>query len=226
MTRIRPLGLLGGTFNPVHYGHLRIAEELAEALDLDEVRLIPAALPPLRDRPSVSAEQRYRMVEQAIAGNPRLVADPREVHKTVPCYTVDTLAGLRAEEGPERPLLLLLGADAFARLPRWHRWTELFDYAHIAVAERGGHPSIATMPLDRALERAIAARRTADPVRLAAEPAGCVYLVPTTVLQISATRIRSLIRTGRSARYLLPDPVLDYIRTHRLYREADAPTRH
>jgi nicotinate-nucleotide adenylyltransferase len=210
---VRPIGLLGGTFNPVHFGHLRIAEELGDALDLDEVRLMPANMPPLRTVPVVSGAERLHMVRLAIADNSRLVADEREVAKTSLCYTVDTLAELRAEFGPERPICLMLGADAFARLHRWHRWRDLFALAHFAVAERGGHASIATAPLDHEL--------AAEVGLLAEQPAGAIYLAPTSVLQISATRIRGLIAHGASARYLLPQPVLDYIHERGIYRQAE-----
>jgi nicotinate-nucleotide adenylyltransferase len=218
---MKPVGILGGTFNPVHYGHLRIAEELADALELDEVRLMPANLPPLRTAPDVAGAERLHMVNLGIAGNDRLAADAREVAKTSLCYTVDTLAELRAELGPQRPICLMLGADAFARLHRWHRWHELFELAHFAVAERGGHASIATAPLDPALAAELHARRVSEVGLLAEQPAGAIYLAPTSVLQISATRIRGLIARGASARYLLPPAVLDYIREHGLYRQAD-----
>lgn len=218
---LKPIGILGGTFNPVHYGHLRIAEELGDALDLDEVRLMPANLPPLRTAPGVSGQERLHMVRLAIAGNQRLVADDREVAKTSLCYTVDTLAELRAEFGPERPICLMLGADAFARLHRWHRWRDLFSLAHFAVAERGGHASIATAPLDPELAAELCARRVSEIGMLAEQPAGAIYLAPTSVLQISATRIRGLVAHGASARYLLPQPVLDYIQARGIYQQAE-----
>ena len=215
---MKPVGILGGTFNPVHYGHLRIAEELADALALDEVRLMPANLPPLRDAPDVAGAVRLHMVRLAIAGNPRLLADDREVSKTSLCYTVDSLAALREELGPDRPLVLLIGADAFARLHRWHRWSDLFGLTHFAVAERGGHASITTAALDPALAAVLASRRVEDPAQLRAAPAGSIYLAPTSVLQISATRIRALVARGSSARYLLPQAVLDYIHAQGIYR--------
>lgn len=218
---MKPIGILGGTFNPVHYGHLRIAEELCDALDLDEVRLMPANLPPLRSAPGLSGALRLHMVRLAIAENPRLVADEREVAKTSLCYTVDTLAELRAELGPERPICLMLGADAFARLHRWDRWRDLFPLAHFAVAERGGHASITSAPLDPELAAELRARRVSDAAGLAEQPAGSIYLAPTSVLQISATRIRGLIAHRASARYLLPPAVLDYIHEHGLYRQPD-----
>ncbi|MBC7778792.1 MAG: nicotinate-nucleotide adenylyltransferase [Proteobacteria bacterium] len=218
---MRPIGILGGTFNPVHYGHLRIAEELCDALDLDEVRLMPANLPPLRTAPGVSGAERLHMVRLGIAGNARLSVDEREVAKTSLCYTVDTLGELRAEFGPQRPICLMLGADAFARLHRWHRWRDLFELAHFAVAERGGHPSIATAPLDHGLAAELRARRVSEVALLAEQPAGAIYLAPTSVLQISATRIRALIGRGSSARYLLPPPVLDYIHERGIYRRLD-----
>jgi len=218
---LKPIGILGGTFNPIHYGHLRIAEELGDALGLDEVRLMPANLPPLRAAPDTSGNERLHMVQLAIADNPRLAADPREVAKTSLCYTVDTLAELRAELGPRQPVCLMLGADAFARLHRWHRWRDLFGLAHFAVAERGGHASITTAPLDPELAAELRARRISEIGMLARQPAGSIYLAPTSVLQISATRIRALIARGSSARYLLPPAVLDYIQAHGLYSQPD-----
>ena len=218
---MKPIGILGGTFNPVHFGHLRIAEELRDALDLDEVWLMPANMPPLRTVPVVSGAERLHMVRLAIAGNRRLVADEREVSKTSLCYTVDTLTELRAELGPQRPICLMLGADAFARLHRWHRWRDLFALAHFAVAERGGHASITTAPLDPELAAELRARRVSEVGLLAEQPAGAIYLAPTSVLQISATRIRSLVAHGASARYLLPQPVLDYIHQRGIYRQAE-----
>ena len=218
---MKPIGILGGTFNPVHFGHLRIAEELCDALDLDEVRLMPANMPPLRTVPVVSGAERLHMVRLAIAGNRRLVADEREVAKTSLCYTVDTLAELRAELGPQRPICLMLGADAFARLHRWHRWRDLFALAHFAVAARGGHASITTAPLDPELAAELRARRVSEVGLLAGQPSGAIYLAPTSVLQISATRIRGLVALGASARYLLPQPVLDYIHQRGIYRQAE-----
>src|SRR5687767_2659000 len=117
-----PIGILGGTFDPVHYGHLRLAQEIGERLHLAEVRLIPAGTPPHRTAPQVSAAQRLEMVRLAAAGNPLLAVDDREVRRTDPGYTVDTLSEIRREAGATRPVCVLLGADAFLDLATWHRW--------------------------------------------------------------------------------------------------------
>jgi nicotinate (nicotinamide) nucleotide adenylyltransferase len=137
------LGLLGGTFDPLHVGHLRLALEAREALGLSALCLIPAGSPPLRALPHCAATQRLGMVERALAGMPGFSVDSGEVlaatDGAAPSYTVATLERLRRQHGAQRPLVLLLGADAFARLESWQRWRELFGLAHIAVATRPGH---------------------------------------------------------------------------------------
>ena len=137
-----PLGIFGGTFDPVHLGHLRLAEEAAEALELASVRWIPAGWPALRGAPRVAAAQRLEMVRLAIAGNPRFELDSAEVEAAQPSYTVPTLERLRQSDciGSERPLVLLVGADAFAGMAGWHRWESLFELAHVGVAHRPGYP--------------------------------------------------------------------------------------
>jgi nicotinate-nucleotide adenylyltransferase len=216
----QPIGLLGGTFDPIHLGHLRLAEELGEALGLAEVRFIPTGTPPHRGQPQASRDDRLAMVRLAIVGNPRFVVDAHEIHKTDPCYMVDTLTELRAECGSERPLTLFLGTDAFLGLTTWHDWRRLFALAHLAVAHRPGFDPVtrqAAMP--DALARELAQRRTESSADLHSTPAGRIYLYATTQLDIAASRIRGLIRSGHSARYLVPDAVLDYIERHRLYRK-------
>lgn len=216
---LQPIGLLGGTFDPIHLGHLRLAEELGEALGLDEVRLLPTGTPPHRTPPSASAADRLAMVRLAIAGNPRLRLDEHEIHKTAPCYMVDTLSELRAELGSERPLTLFLGADAFLGLATWHQWPRLFDLAHLAVAQRPGVTHAgwqAAMP--EALARALAERRTETAGDLHSTPAGRIFVHAITQLDIAASRIRASIQAYSSVRYLVPDRVLDYIERHRLYR--------
>ena len=220
MANSAPLGILGGTFDPIHYGHLRLAEELAEALRLSEVRLIPAGTPPHRATPATAATHRLAMAALSIVGNARLAVDAREVRRQGPGYTIDTLAELRAEEGSQRPLVLLLGADAFLDLAAWHRWHELFALAHIVVAHRPGFPieSWSTrmpQPLAREYER----RQLRQPLNVHLSPAGGVAALPIAALDISATLIRRLLAEGASPRYLLADPVLDYIQANNLYRE-------
>lgn len=215
-----PIGILGGTFDPIHYGHLRLAEEAREALSLERVLLIPSGQPPHRDAPRTSPDHRLAMAQLATAGNASIVVDPAEVESATPSYSVLTLERLRAKLGPAQPLVLLLGADAFAGLPTWHRWRELFALAHIAVANRPGHPPHASRFGDL-LSQPLAAEcgsrfgDHADDLRTAA--AGRVLPFDMTPLAISASLIRARLAAGHSVRYLLPDSVLDYILSHRLY---------
>ncbi|MEN6587175.1 MAG: nicotinate-nucleotide adenylyltransferase [Sulfuricella sp.] len=214
---VRPVGILGGTFDPIHFGHLRLAEELAQQLDLAEVCFIPSGRPWHREEPGATPEQRVEMVRLAIAGNPRFRLDGREASSGAPGYTVETLASLRLEVGADLPLCLLLGADAFLGLATWHRWHELFGLAHIAVAQRPGF-SLQTEQMGDELRAEAESRMSSDPRDLQATPCGKVLPCPITPLDISATRIRSAIKAVQSPRYLLPDAVVDYIQTHHLYR--------
>jgi nicotinate-nucleotide adenylyltransferase len=200
---MRPLAIFGGTFDPVHLGHLSVAWEASELLDAD-VRLIPASVPPHRPAPIATATQRVAMLRAALQEQSRLTLDTRELERTGPSYTIDTLIELRAEQG-ERPLVLLIGADAFAGLPTWHRWRELFDVAHIGVLSRPGVE--ATLP--DALEAELAARRADSFAVLHSIPAGKVIELAVTPLEISATRIRELLAEGRDPRYLLPCGLFD-----------------
>jgi len=214
------LGLFGGTFDPLHVAHLRLGLEAREALGLAEVRFIPAGNPALRDAPHSAAAHRLAMVERALADMPGFSVDATEVlnteNKAGPSYTVETLEHQRRLHGPARPLVLLLGADAFARLEAWHRWRELFELAHIAVATRPGH-ELKTGAGGAALDREFAARR-GDAADLAHSPAGRIVCFAITALEISASAIRRRLAQGLSARYLVPDAVLDYIDSHQLYR--------
>lgn len=214
-----PLGIFGGTFDPVHFGHLRLAEEAIAHLGLGGVRWIPAGNPPHRGVPQVTAGQRLAMVLRSTADNPRFSVDAAEVEAAAPSYTVHTLERLRRELGDQRPLVLLVGADAFAGLASWHRWRELFALAHIAVSHRPGFPvEAASLPAELADE--FAARRLADVAVLKQAPAGGIATFAMTQLAISATQIRKLLANGLSARYLLPDTVLDYIQINTLYRNS------
>jgi nicotinate-nucleotide adenylyltransferase len=215
-----PLGIFGGTFDPVHFGHLRLAEEAADVLDLARVRWIPAGRPALRDPPGVGARQRLEMTHLAIAGNPRFELDPAEVETLGPSYTVPTLERLRRPEacGADRPLVLLLGNDAFAGLTGWHRWERLFELAHVAVAHRPGYP-VDPERLSPELAAAFRQRLCEDRRQLAETPAGRIAIFAMTPLCISATKIRSLLQNGESPRYLLPENVIEYIHRHRFYME-------
>lgn len=222
MNSTSPVGVLGGTFDPIHFAHLRLAQELATAIGLAKVLFIPAGTPPHRSTPSVTAGHRREMVRIAIEGNALFGLDDRELHRHGPSYTYDTLTGLRAELG-ERPLCLLLGADAFTALTTWHRWEALFELAHVVVAHRPGHAlGEVEASLPAALRKVFRQRLAPDAGPLRTNPAGAVLMQETTGLDISATRIRALCGAGLSARYLLPDGVLEYIERNHLYKEHDA----
>lgn len=207
---------MGGTFDPVHYGHLRLAEEMAAALGLARVVFIPSGRPPHRDQPRADAEDRLGMVRLAVAGNPLFAVDDREVRRAEPSYSVDTLTALRAEWGECPPVWMLLGSDAFHGLPSWHDWRRLFGLVNIAVAARPASPLPDLDGLPPALRDEVRARRI-DAVGDAG-PAGSVCFCPTTALDISATALRAALAGQRSVRYLLPDAVLNYIEAHQLYR--------
>lgn len=213
-----PVGILGGTFDPIHVGHLRLALEAAESCALAEVRLIPAGTPPHRAPPLASPRQRLEMARLAAAGCPGLVVDEREAFKTTRCYTVETLVDLRAALGDAVPLCLILGMDQFLDLTTWHRWRELFALAHLIVTWRPGIGG------DRKPEGPLAEEHAArfrdDPRVLRESPAGAIVSISITALDISASAIRVRLAAGRNARYLLPDAVLDYIQANSLYSGA------
>lgn len=212
---MRPLAILGGTFDPIHIAHLAVAWEAAELLDAD-VRLMPAAVPPHRPPPIADATTRVAMLRAALRGQERLGLDTRELARGGPSYTVDTLAELRAEEG-DRPIVLLLGADAFAGLTGWHRWHALFEAAHIGVLSRPG----AAREWPAELAEQVVARQVADPRQLCGQPAGKIVELDVTPLDISATRIRDLLAAGRDPRYLLPEALFDDPALLAPYREHD-----
>jgi nicotinate-nucleotide adenylyltransferase len=198
-----PIVILGGTFDPVHIGHLRVALEASEALAAP-VRLMPAHVPPHRPAPVASAAQRVAMLRVALAGQDRLQLDTRELDRSEPSYTVDTLRQMRTEFGASRPLILLLGADAFAGLPTWHDWRDLFNLAHVAVMTRPGHD--ARLPAD--LETEVVARRARLAADLRATPSGKVLDLPVTLLEVSASAVRASLAAGSDPRWLVPDALL------------------
>lgn len=214
------IGILGGTFDPIHFGHLRLAQEVADQLRLAEVRFIPGGTPPHRAAPATPAADRLAMVRLAVAGNALFTVDARESSSTAPAYTVDTLTALRAEVGSAQPLVLILGADAFLELATWSRWHCLFELAHIAVAYRPGFPVDtwqSRMPQPLAAE--YGTRLMHQPFSVHVAPAGGIVVVPIAELNISATMIRESLRSGRNPRYLLPDSIYQYIQEHMLYSE-------
>lgn len=211
---MQSIGILGGTFDPIHFGHLRMAQELSEGLGLDAVHFIPAACPPHRAAPQENSQQRGEMVRLAIVGNPQFLLDPREFERGGPSYMVDTLTSLRTEFGKETSLFLLLGTDAFLGLPGWHRWRELFELTNIVVAHRPGYVLDADMAPELRTEWL---QRSAD--KPDQSTCGKILSHPITALDISASAIRQAIQRGSSVRYLLPDAVYSHIHTHHLYQK-------
>ncbi|WP_322520780.1 nicotinate-nucleotide adenylyltransferase [Guyparkeria halophila] len=198
------IGIFGGTFDPVHIGHLRLATEVAETLGLSRVHLVPAAIPPHRGEPLLDPTTRLDLVARSIADEPRFVLDDREHRRVGPSYTADTLAEFAAEF-PGEPLVLMMGMDAFNGLPGWHEVERILDLAHIAVATRPGSQAegkAAEWLAERRVDPAMLAHASAD------APVGRIVPVAITRLDISATTLRGFIDQGRSLRYLVPEPVV------------------
>ena len=212
-----PIGVFGGTFDPIHFGHLRTAFEILQAVRLREVRLVPAGDPPHRAPPRVAAAQRLEFVRAAAVDQPGFVVDDREVRRGGPSYTVLTLEELRAE-APATPLCLIVGMDAFLGLPTWHRWSELLSLAHLIVAPRPGWVA----PTDGMLGDLLARHLALDAEPLHKERAGRILIQPVTQLEISSTELRDLLAAGRDPRYLVPDSVRELIRARHSY--SDSPT--
>jgi nicotinate-nucleotide adenylyltransferase len=210
---MNPIGIFGGTFDPIHYGHLRTAFELQQALRLSEVRFMPAGNPPHRDEPLANAELRLAMVKAATAGQAGFVVDDREVRREGPSYSVDTFTALRAEF-PARSLCLILGMDAFLGLPKWRQWRELLELTHLVVAHRPGWRAPSMGPLGELLVD----RGTGRVNDLHESLAGCIYIHAVTQLEISSTEVRKLIAAGRDPRYLMPDAVRAVIEESGCYR--------
>jgi nicotinate-nucleotide adenylyltransferase len=208
----QPIGLFGGTFDPIHYGHLRTAFELWQQLRLAEIRFMPTGSPPHREQPYATPELRLAMVEAAVASQPAFVVDDREVRRTGVSYSVDTLTEVR-KEFPDRSLCLLLGMDAFLGLPNWHRWRELLDLAHIVVAHRPGWKAPTMGPLGEVMVD----HGTGTIRDLHQNPSGRVYVHAVTQLEISSTELRQLIIAGRDPQYLVPEEVRQIIQETRCY---------
>ena len=207
-----PIGLFGGTFDPIHYGHLRTAFELWQSLRLAQVRFLPTGDPPHREPSLASPAQRLEMVRAAVAGESAFVVDDREMRRSGVSYSVDTLLELRGDY-PGHSLCLMLGMDAFLGMPTWHRWREIFELAHVVVAHRPGWKAPITGPLGEVMVD----RGTGSVRELHAAPAGRIYVQSVTQLEISSTELRQLILAGRDLRYLVPDAVRELIKSTGCY---------
>ncbi len=210
----RPIGILGGTFDPVHHGHLRMAIEVRDLLGLEEVRFVPLHIPPHRTPPVASGQHRLHMLKLAVNDIAGLSVDEREIRRDAISYTIHTARSLR-EEFPGQPLCLLLGEDAFRSFDSWREWDKLTDYVHIIIASRDGNDANA---YPEPLQVFYDARHSADPQHLASRASGAIYRALIPVLDISSTRIRALIAGEGNAEFLLPAAVLDYIHQQQLYR--------
>ena len=211
------IGVFGGTFDPVHIGHLRTAQEVLEQLNIPDFRFLPAGDPPHRGNGVTGARHRLAMLQLAVEGQPRFSIDQREFHRAGPSYMVDTLRDLRAA-APGSPLLLIIGQDSANSLDRWHRWRELFQLAHIVIMQRPDHPNKYSGELGREITE-----RSVNTVQyLSGKSHGAVFGLQVIQLPVSSSGIRRMIRSGRSPRYLVPEKVLAYIRSEKLYKSAPA----
>lgn len=209
---MRRVGVFGGMFDPIHFGHLRTGFELLHAVGLDELRLVPCGDPPHRESPLTDAALRLRMVEAAIAGHAGFVADDREIRRPGPSYTVETLESLRAEL-PGSALCLIVGMDAFIGLPTWHRASELLELAHIVVAHRPGSAA----PRAGRVGELLARHGTDDAAALGERTAGRILIRPVTQLEVSSSELRQAIRAGLPPTFLMPDSVREIIRESKCY---------
>lgn len=211
--RAPPIGIFGGTFDPIHFGHLRTAFELLQVLRLSEVRFLPAGNPPHRESTVASPELRLQMVQAATRDQPGFVVDDREIRREGLSYSVDTMRTFRADY-PDRSLCLIVGMDAFLGLPKWHQWRELLELVHVAVAHRPGWRAPTSGPLGELLVD----RGTGRIDDLHEALAGRIFIHAGTQLEISSTEFRKLVAAGRDPRYLMPDAVRDIIQQTGCYR--------
>lgn len=208
----KTIGILGGTFDPIHHGHLRMAIELSQSLDLAKVHIMPTGKPMHRKQPLASADHRLEMVKLAVKDEPSLFADDREIRRSGATYTIDTLIEMR-KEMPDTPFCLLLGIDAFLGFASWQRYQEILDYAHIIIAHRPHYQP----PADGVIAKLLADHKQEEAGYIHENLAGGILLKPIAALEISATEIRKLIAMEGNPRYLLPDNVYQYIKKQGIY---------
>lgn len=209
---MRKIGIFGGSFDPVHFGHLRPALEILEALSLDHMRFIPSGQPPHRDAPVADAVQRLAMLKAAVAAEPRFQVDERELRRDAPSYTYDTLAELKAEH-PQDRLVLMLGLDAFLGFTRWHRWQEILELAHLVIAHRPG----SSLEIHGEIAMLVQEREVDDARALLAQPAGRLMFQTVTQLEISSSQVREIAAHGGDIRFLVPEPVRALIQDSHCY---------
>lgn len=212
--QINSVAIMGGTFDPIHNGHLRIAVDIVDRFHFTELRLVPCFIPVHKSHPSISAKQRLDMVTLAVEQHPSLLVDDREIKRTGASYTIDTLIELRDELGPEVPITMVVGMDSFLSLPLWYQWQRILNYAHILVVSRPGwHPEF-----DIELQELVENSRAQSAAELQSAPAGKIHMETLTELRISSSMIRLLCEQNKSIAYLLPESVHAYIDQHTLYQ--------
>jgi nicotinate-nucleotide adenylyltransferase len=197
--------ILGGTFDPVHFGHLRTALDVQQALGIPRLHLLPCRTPPHRPEPQLPAAQRLELLELAVQNEPALQIDTRELKREGPSWMVDTLQSLRKDIGADEPLCLALGMDALTGLDSWHRWRDIPVLCHLVVMQRPGND----WPAEGEVADWLQTARVDDVTALHDAPAGRVTAIAVRQLDISSTDIRTLLAAGRNARYLLPETVLE-----------------
>ncbi len=212
------LGVYGGTFDPIHLGHLRPVLEVAEQLNLQKIHFIPSYIPAHRKQPQASIADRVDMIRAAIASEPRFKLDLREIRRQQTSYMFDTLAELRTEF-PEHTLVLILGADAFAHFDRWYRWQEILQYCHILITQRPEDNFTRAMAASEQLQHLLQQRQSRSTEQLQKRQSGHIHFLQVTQLPISASTIRHKCKQKQSIRYLLPDPVYDIICQRKLYQD-------
>lgn len=211
----RAIGILGGTFDPIHLGHLQPALEAMQTLQLASLHLMPNHIPPHRPQPVATSSQRLAMVELAAEDLPGVTVDDRELRRLTPSYTIDTLIELRREL-PDTPLCFLMGMDSLLGLPSWHRWQELTDYAHLVVAVRPGWQP----ELGGELAEFVTAHQTNSPLAVHQLLGGHLLWLQNQPFALSATELRARLAQGDSLGGLVPQKVADYIRQQGIYRPA------
>jgi len=217
---VNAIGVLGGTFDPIHNGHLRLAWEACVQLGLQQVRLIPCHVPPHRATPSTAPRHRLAMTELACRDVPGFVVDDWEIQRDRPSYSVETLTHLREQHGPNTRIVFLMGMDAFRQFSTWHQWPQILELAHLWIAQRPGAP----LPPADSQEGRLLQQRGTNASSLLAIPAGGLCVYDSTALDISATQLRAQMAQGISPRFLLPDAVWDYIQHNNLYQDRKAET--
>ena len=210
------IAILGGTFNPIHNGHLHLATQLQAKLNFESIRFMPAAIPALKDAPGVTAAQRAEMVDIAISEYPDFSLDTRELSRSGTSYTIDTLTLLREELGKEVRLCWLMGSDAFAHLNAWHRWQELLNYAHLVVVKRPHSDDLSDLNADIQMLRNQHETNSVEALRQ--QPCGKILVQEIAALDISSSIIRVKLKKHEDASKLLPREVLHYIQQHHLYQ--------